>query len=84
MCCEPVSQLSLLTRDKLRGAGDCGIPFHRNNAIRSEFQDKQSAISNEPKIGRGRHGQAVIEEGRVLDRRAVVALRAETQHDLRD
>lgn len=57
------------------------IPFNGHNSSRSQFEDVEPAISHQTEIGRRRNSQAVIEERRVFDRRAVVALGAEVEHD---
>jgi hypothetical protein len=56
------------------------IPFHRYNPIGSELENIQPAVTDQAKIGCTCDGQTVIEEGRILYRTAIEALRAVVEH----
>jgi hypothetical protein len=55
-------------------------PFLRNDAGLGQPQHVHAPVADEPKVGRRRDGDARVEEGRVLDAVAVVALRAVFEH----
>jgi len=56
------------------------IPLQRHDPVGRELEDVQPPIAHEAKVRRRRDGEAVVEEGRVLDRAAVEALGAKLQH----
>jgi hypothetical protein len=60
------------------------LPFLWLYPIRSQAQDIQSSIPDQTKVGRGRYGDAGIEERRVLHRVAIEALSPVFKHAIHD
>lgn len=56
------------------------IPFLRNDALRRQPQDIQSAIAHEPKVGRRCYGDPRVKEGRILHGVSIEALGTELEH----
>lgn len=56
------------------------LRFRWHNAIWGQFEDKQTPIANQAEIGRTGDRKPIVEERRVLDCAAVIALCSETEH----